>query len=143
MPGPVCISGVGRCYIPRPMSTVKTIAVIGAGTMGSGIALTAAQTGFSAIQIDVSQAALDKAKAGHAKSLARLVVGYSVSLVAGVGLGVALEYLMALGMQNVAAHERGLHPLDPDLGIDWGLKPEDCVLSAKDAQQPLWKDYQP
>jgi 3-hydroxybutyryl-CoA dehydrogenase len=55
------------------MSTVKTIAVIGAGTMGSGIALTAAQTGFNAIQIDVSQAALDKAKAGHAKSLARLV----------------------------------------------------------------------
>ena len=41
--------------------------------MGSGIALTAAQTGFSAIQIDVSQAALDKAKAGHTKSLARLV----------------------------------------------------------------------
>ena len=41
------------------------------------------------------------------------------------------------------AHERGLHPLDPDLGIDWGLKPEDCVLSAKGAQQPLWKDYQP
>ncbi|MGA1339904.1 MAG: dTDP-4-dehydrorhamnose 3,5-epimerase [Flavobacteriaceae bacterium] len=41
------------------------------------------------------------------------------------------------------AHERGLHPLDPDLGIDWGLKHEDCVLSAKDAQQPLWKEYQP
>jgi dTDP-4-dehydrorhamnose 3,5-epimerase len=41
------------------------------------------------------------------------------------------------------AHERGLHPLDPDLGIDWGLKPEDCVLSEKDAQQPLWKEYQP
>ena len=55
------------------MSTVKTIAVIGAGTMGSGIALTAAQTGFNAIQIDVSQPALDRAKAGHAKSLARLV----------------------------------------------------------------------
>ena len=55
------------------MSTVKTIAVIGAGTMGSGIALTAAQSGIAAIQIDVSQAALDKAKAGHAKILARLV----------------------------------------------------------------------
>jgi 3-hydroxybutyryl-CoA dehydrogenase len=52
---------------------VRTIAVIGAGTMGSGIALTAAQTGFAAIQVDVSQPALDKAKAGHAKSLARLV----------------------------------------------------------------------
>ena len=52
---------------------VRTIAVIGAGTMGSGIALTAAQTGFAAIQVDVNQSALDKAKAGHAKSLARLV----------------------------------------------------------------------
>jgi len=52
---------------------VRTIAVIGAGTMGSGIALTAAQTGFAAIQVDVNQPALDKAKAGHAKSLARLV----------------------------------------------------------------------
>lgn len=41
------------------------------------------------------------------------------------------------------AHERGLYPLDADLGIDWGLKPEDCVLSAKDVQQPLWKEYRP
>jgi len=55
------------------MSSVKTIAVIGAGTMGSGIALTAAQSGIGAIQVDVSQAQLDKAKAGHTKGLARLV----------------------------------------------------------------------
>jgi 3-hydroxybutyryl-CoA dehydrogenase len=41
--------------------------------MGSGIALTAAQSGIKAFQIDLSQAALDKAKAGHAKSLGRLV----------------------------------------------------------------------
>jgi 3-hydroxybutyryl-CoA dehydrogenase len=52
---------------------VRSIAVIGAGTMGSGIALTAAQAGIHAFQIDVSKPALDKAKAGHAKSLARLV----------------------------------------------------------------------
>ncbi|MDZ4829490.1 MAG: 3-hydroxyacyl-CoA dehydrogenase NAD-binding domain-containing protein [Phycisphaerae bacterium] len=55
------------------MSTVKTIAVIGAGTMGSGISLTAAQSGIAAIQIDVSQPALDKAKAYHQKTLARAV----------------------------------------------------------------------
>jgi 3-hydroxybutyryl-CoA dehydrogenase len=55
------------------MSTVKTIAVIGAGTMGSGIALVAAQSGIAAIQVDVSQPALDKAKAYHAKTVARLV----------------------------------------------------------------------
>ena len=53
--------------------SVSSIAVIGAGTMGSGIALTAAQSGIKAFQVDLSQAALDKAKAGHAKSLARLV----------------------------------------------------------------------
>jgi 3-hydroxybutyryl-CoA dehydrogenase len=53
--------------------SVSSIAVIGAGTMGSGIALTAAQSGIKAFQIDLSQAALDKAKASHAKSLGRLV----------------------------------------------------------------------
>ena len=41
--------------------SVTSIAVIGAGTMGSGIALTAAQSGIKAFQIDLSQAALDKA----------------------------------------------------------------------------------
>jgi 3-hydroxybutyryl-CoA dehydrogenase len=56
------------------MSTnVKTIAVIGAGTMGSGIALTAAQSGIAAIQVDMSAAQLEKAKAYHAKTLARAV----------------------------------------------------------------------
>ncbi|MBL9140778.1 MAG: 3-hydroxybutyryl-CoA dehydrogenase [Phycisphaerae bacterium] len=52
-------------------SSVTSIAVIGAGTMGSGIALTAAQSGIAAFQVDVSQAQLDRAKAYHAKTLAR------------------------------------------------------------------------
>jgi 3-hydroxybutyryl-CoA dehydrogenase len=55
------------------VTAVKTIAVIGAGTMGSGIALTAAQAGIAAIQIDVSTAALEKAKGYHAKTLGRAV----------------------------------------------------------------------
>lgn len=57
------------------MSTpsVQSIAVIGAGTMGSGIALTAAQSGLSAWQVDVSQAQLDRARAYHSKTLARAV----------------------------------------------------------------------
>ena len=52
---------------------VKTIAVIGAGTMGSGIALTAAQAGIAAFQVDLSAAQLEKAKAYHLKTLARAV----------------------------------------------------------------------
>jgi 3-hydroxybutyryl-CoA dehydrogenase len=55
------------------MSDVKTIAVIGAGTMGSGIALTAATTGIAAFQVDVSADQLAKAKAYHSKTLARNV----------------------------------------------------------------------
>ena len=55
------------------MSNVKTIAILGAGTMGSGIALTAAQSGIAAVQIDVFPAALEKAKSYHQKTLARAV----------------------------------------------------------------------
>ncbi len=54
-------------------SPVQSIAVIGAGTMGSGIALVAAQSGITAFQVDTNQGQLDKAKAYHAKTLARAV----------------------------------------------------------------------
>ncbi len=39
--------------------------------MGSGIALTAAQAGIAAFQVDLSAAQLEKAKAYHVKTLAR------------------------------------------------------------------------
>ena len=55
------------------MSDVSSIAVIGAGSMGSGIALTAASHGLQAMLIDVSQSQLDNAKAYHEKTLARNV----------------------------------------------------------------------
>ncbi len=58
------------------MSEVSSIAVIGAGTMGSGIALAAALAPGDAIrayQLDVSAEQLEKAKAYHAKTLKRNV----------------------------------------------------------------------
>jgi len=55
------------------MSDVKSVAVIGAGTMGSGIALTAAQAGVRAYQCDVSSEQLARAKSYHSKTLARSV----------------------------------------------------------------------
>ena len=55
------------------MTQVNSIAVIGAGTMGSGIALTAASSGLRARQIDVSEPQLQRAKAYHAKTLQRNV----------------------------------------------------------------------
>ncbi len=55
------------------MSEVRTIAVIGAGTMGSGIALTAAMSGLRAYQVDVADAVLERARASHKKIVARNV----------------------------------------------------------------------
>lgn len=55
------------------MSEVNSIAVIGAGTMGCGIALTAATNGIKAYQIDIAKDQLDRAKAYHEKTLARNV----------------------------------------------------------------------
>jgi len=51
----------------------QKIAVIGSGTMGSGIAQVFAQSGFSVTLHDVSQPALDRARAGIDKSLAKFV----------------------------------------------------------------------
>ncbi|MCH2134679.1 MAG: 3-hydroxyacyl-CoA dehydrogenase NAD-binding domain-containing protein [Phycisphaerales bacterium] len=51
----------------------EVISVIGAGTMGSGIAITAASAGIEVCQVDVSSDQLERAKQYHAKTLARNV----------------------------------------------------------------------
>jgi 3-hydroxybutyryl-CoA dehydrogenase len=53
------------------MADVQRIAVIGAGTMGSGISYTAALAGIDAVQVDVAAEQLERAKGYHAKTLAR------------------------------------------------------------------------
>jgi 3-hydroxybutyryl-CoA dehydrogenase len=52
---------------------MEKIAVIGAGTMGNGIAHTFAQSGFKVNLIDISKDALDKAIATISKNLGRMV----------------------------------------------------------------------
>jgi len=52
---------------------MKTIAIIGAGTMGNGIAHTFAQSGFTVKLIDVSEKSLDKGMATIASNLDRMV----------------------------------------------------------------------
>ncbi|KMJ54196.1 3-hydroxybutyryl-CoA dehydrogenase [Vogesella sp. EB] len=51
----------------------KQIGVIGAGTMGNGIAQVFAQAGFSVVMADVSDAAVERGLASIGSSLARLV----------------------------------------------------------------------
>jgi len=55
------------------MSDVKTVGVIGAGTMGNGIAQACAVSGIGAVMVDVSDAALERGRAAIAGSLDRLV----------------------------------------------------------------------
>ncbi|MGC8856232.1 MAG: 3-hydroxybutyryl-CoA dehydrogenase [Anaerolineae bacterium] len=52
---------------------IKHIFVVGAGTMGSGIAQVAATSGYTVTCMDVAPAALEKAKATIAKSTAKLL----------------------------------------------------------------------
>ena len=48
--------------------TVERIVVIGAGTMGNGIAQTAAVSGYQVTMTDVDEAALERGKAAIDKS---------------------------------------------------------------------------
>ena len=58
---------------------MKNIAVIGAGTMGNGIAHTFAQSGFTVKLIDVSEKSLDKGMATIAGNLDRMVSKGTIS----------------------------------------------------------------
>jgi len=52
---------------------IRTVGVIGAGTMGSGIAQVFAQAGFQVLVQDLAQPALDRGRAAIEKSLAKFV----------------------------------------------------------------------
>jgi 3-hydroxybutyryl-CoA dehydrogenase len=51
----------------------ETIGVLGAGTMGAGIAQVAAQSGHSVVLVDLNTAQLEKAKSNLAKTLSKLI----------------------------------------------------------------------
>ena len=55
------------------MASIQTIGVVGAGTMGHGIAQVFAQAGFDVRLQDVAPAALERATAGVSRSLDKLV----------------------------------------------------------------------
>ena len=55
------------------MADIRTVGVIGAGTMGNGIAQVFAQSGFNVLLVDAVEAALDRARGTIAKSLGRFV----------------------------------------------------------------------
>lgn len=61
---------------------IETVGVVGAGTMGNGIAHVFARAGFSVILVDVEQSLLDRGLATIAKNLAREVQRSKLSIAA-------------------------------------------------------------
>ena len=58
---------------------ISTIGIIGAGTMGNGIAQACAVSGIKVVMVDISQAAVDKGVATVALSLERLIKKEKIS----------------------------------------------------------------
>src|SRR5262245_20200200 len=52
---------------------IASVGVVGAGTMGNGIAQVFAQAGFAVHLVDVAQALLDRARSSIEKSLSKFV----------------------------------------------------------------------
>ena len=59
--------------------TIQTVGVIGAGTMGNGIAQTCAVAGLNVVMVDISEAAVQKGLATVAGSLDRLIKKEKIS----------------------------------------------------------------
>jgi 3-hydroxybutyryl-CoA dehydrogenase len=53
------------------MQTIERVGVIGAGTMGNGIAQACATSGLDVVMLDVEQSAVDRGLAGFDACLAR------------------------------------------------------------------------
>lgn len=61
------------------LQKVKTVAVIGSGTMGNGICHVFAQSGFNVHMMDINQAAMDKAVATIGKNMDRQIAKNSLT----------------------------------------------------------------
>jgi 3-hydroxybutyryl-CoA dehydrogenase len=113
----------------------RHIAVIGSGTMGSGIAQVFAQSGFSVTLQDVSQPALERARGGIDKSLAKFVEKGKLSavdrdatlgrLTTTIGLDAlaAADFVVEAIIEDVDAKARLFRSLD-------GLVRPDVILSS-------------
>jgi 3-hydroxybutyryl-CoA dehydrogenase len=117
----------------------ERVCVVGAGQMGSGIAQVAAVAGYEVTLVDVSQAQLDRARAGIERSLAKLVERGTVAAAAAeealhrivpAGEAVAADLAIEAATEDVALKERIFRSLDEAAG-------EAAVLATNTSSIPI------
>jgi 3-hydroxybutyryl-CoA dehydrogenase len=113
---------------------IKTVAVIGAGTMGAGIAQVAAQSGYQVVLFDLEQGKAEQAKSVIAERLEKRVANGKMSLSAKDTLLDAMYCSDAL--QDVTGADLVIEAIVEDLAIKQSLFRdlesicrEDCLLS--------------
>lgn len=52
------------------------------------------------------------------------------------------DFLYKLTNEYSKEHERGIHPFDPHLKIDWGISEEEVILSEKDKLLPYFENFE-
>ena len=124
---------------------IKNVSVIGAGTMGNGIAHVFAQNGFLVTLIDVSAAQLEKAVATIAKNLDRQVAKETISedQKKAALANITAQTAIAAGVQNAqlvieAATENTELKLKIFKQIDEAA-PEGCILATNTSSISITK----
>ena len=124
---------------------IKSVAIIGAGTMGNGIAHVFAQNGFKVNLVDVSQQQLDKALELIAKNLDRQIFKKTISEETKQG---ALKNITALTSLTAGVQEADLVVEAATENIDFKLKifkqideaaPENCILATNTSSISITK----
>jgi 3-hydroxybutyryl-CoA dehydrogenase len=113
------------------MDTSMNVAVIGAGTMGSGIAQVAAQAGHKVVLFDTRKEAVDKALAGLRKVLDRLVE--KGKFTAEQADGIHSRITPASDLKDLAGSGLVIEAIIEDLGIKQKLFSELEGIVATDA----------
>ena len=113
---------------------IKTIAVVGAGTMGSGIALAAALKNFPVILCDINDAVLASAQKAIDKNLAFLVDKQKISAEEKVSIGQSIHFTTDI---NDCKADLVLEAIVEKLAVKVGLfkqlaaiNADDCVLAS-------------
>ena len=126
-------------------NSIQQVAVIGAGTMGNGIAHVFAQNGFSVRLIDVNQAQLEKAMQSISKNLDRQVSKgtitedqkkaalANINIFNEISAGVAnAELIVEAATENTALKLKIFQELD-------SFAPQNCILATNTSSISITK----